>query len=474
MRKAWLIAWKEVRTRFTDRNLLLIMLAAPLAIATIIGLAFGGLGQTSSPIRDVSVAVVNHDQPSQRSYAFGAALSDLLVRGELPEGPLPTESACPTTSTVPQDQASGEVALGDLINGWVFDHTVAEGLIRAGEIDGSSMTLPTVEGLDQAARSAVENGLATAVVIIPPGFSDAVMALSETSGPAAPIEVQVYGNQGSGLTAGIVRSVVQSIVGQMAGGTIAIGSSLGTLARQAPEAMAALDSKPVNSLFGCAFMPSTDVVQIISDPLQANASSTVGALLVTFGSAQAMFFALFTGQFGILSMYEERRNWTLQRLLISPTPRWAILTGKLIGVVASVLAQLLALLLALTLVGSLLAGQLTMVWGTNWGLLGLTLLAAGVSVSGLGMLLAGVLRGIEQANVIGSVLNIALGVLGGGFGFQLPRSIAAFSIIYWGRDAFDKLAAGHGDITLNLLVLFGQGLVMFIIGLVLFNRHFEA
>jgi hypothetical protein len=92
----------------------------------------------------------------------------------------------------------------------------------------------------------------------------------------------------------------------------------------------------------------------------------------------------------------------------------------------------------------------------------------------LGMLMAGLVRGIEQANLIGSVLNIALGVLGGGFGFQLPRSVSAFSIIYWGRDAFDKLAAGHGDIALNLIVLLGQGLLMFGIGLVLFNRRFEA
>ena len=56
MNKLWVIAFKEVRTRFTDRNLLLIMLAAPLAISTIIGLAFGGLGRTTSPIRDIPVA----------------------------------------------------------------------------------------------------------------------------------------------------------------------------------------------------------------------------------------------------------------------------------------------------------------------------------------------------------------------------------------------------------------------------------
>ena len=90
------------------------------------------------------------------------------------------------------------------------------------------------------------------------------------------------------------------------------------------------------------------------------------------------------------------------------------------------------------------------------------------------MFLAGVLKGIEHANIVGSVLNIALGVLGGAFGFQLPRSVAVVSLIYWARDAFDTLAAGRGDVSLNILVLFVQGVVLFLIGLILFNRKFEV
>ena len=124
--------------------------------------------------------------------------------------------------------------------------------------------------------------------------------------------------------------------------------------------------------------------------------------------------------------------------------------------------------------GSLLAGGFTLIWGSDLGRLGLLLLAVATAVGGLGMLLAGVLKGIEQANIVASVLNMALGVLGGAFAFQLPPSIAAFSFIYWGREAFQSLAAGYGDITLHLIVLFGQGAVMFVIGLFLFNRRFEV
>jgi ABC-2 type transport system permease protein len=474
MAKAWVIAWKELRTRFTDRNLLLIMLAAPLAISTIIGLAFGGLGRNSSPIRDIPVAVVNHDLGNKQGIAFGAVLTDLLVTGELAADDVPASPDCPAT-TAGQSESDGQsVPLGDLINGWTFDRAAAEALIGQGQIEAPAADLGEESGLDQAARSAVDNGLATAAVIIPAGFSEALASLAMSNQESVPVEVQVYGNQGSGLTAGIVRSVVDSIVNQMASGNVAIGATMGELAARDPASLATLGDVDFGRLFSCAFMPTSDLIELVNQPVQPAQNSVAGAILVAFGSAQAMFFALFTGQSGILSMYEERRTWTLQRLLISPTPRWSILTGKLIGVLTSVLAQLLMLVVALTLVGSLIAGKLTMIWGTNLPLLGLTLLAAAVSVSGLGMLLAGVLRGIEQANVVGSVLNIALGVLGGGFGFQLPRSIASFSIVYWGRDAFDMLAAGHGDIATNLLVLFGQGLIMFAIGLFLFNRRFEA
>jgi len=176
----------------------------------------------------------------------------------------------------------------------------------------------------------------------------------------------------------------------------------------------------------------------------------------------------------VLSMYDERRSGTLGRILVSPTPRWVVLGGKLVGTFVSVLVQLGILMLTLTAVGSLLEGRLTFIWGTNVGMLLLVLVCVSLAVSGLGVFLAGLLKDMEQANTIRTVLTMALGVLGGTFGFQLPRSVAQFSMVYWGRDAFDLLAAGHGEVWPNILVLFAQGVVLFGIGLFFFNRKFEA
>jgi ABC-type Na+ efflux pump permease subunit len=475
MKKLWVITLKEVRTRFTDRRLLLIMLAAPLAISTIIGLAFGGLGSNSSPIRDIPVAVVNHDTSGTNGVSFGAVLAGLLTDGQLPLGMAPSSGACPQTPTGSTNNSPGSsLTLGELINRTTFDQAAAQNLVDNKTILPPTAAAGSLEYLDAAAQAAVDKGTYAAVVIIPENYSASLSSLADPSKSPSAATVSVYGNAGQGLSAGIVRSVVDSITTQLVSGNVAIGATFAEMAATQPGALGAVSTLDVGKLFGCAFQPGNDLVQLANLPVQATPTSAAGSLLVTFGSAQAVFFALFTGQMGILSMYDERRNWTLQRLLSSPTPRWAILGGKLVGVLASVLVQLIALVVALTVVGSVIEGHIVFIWGTDLPLLGLVLLAVAVAVSGLGMLLAGVLKGIEQANIVGSVLNIALGVLGGAFGFQLPASVSAFSLIYWGRQAFETLAAGRGDVSLNILVLFAEGIVMFALGVFLFNRRFEV
>jgi ABC-type transport system involved in multi-copper enzyme maturation permease subunit len=475
MDKLWTIAMKEIRTRFSDRNLFIITLAAPLVISTIIGLAFGGLGRSTSPIRDIPVAVVNHDLPGSNGTSFGNLLASLLTQGQLPAGATPSIASCTQTSSPSGSSTnSSGITLGELIRGTTFDQNAAQRLVDDKTIVAPAADSGSPEYLDAVARAAVDKGVYAAVVIIPSDFSAALSSLTDPRQAPATTAISVYGNEGQSLAAGIVRSVIEGISSQMVSGNIAIGATFAELAKSQPGALAGASNLDLNQLFLCAFIPGNDLVGLTDKPVQATSMSLAGTLLVTFGSAQALFFALFTGQFGILSMYEERRNWTLQRMIVSPTPRWAILGGKLVGVLVNVLFQLLALVFALTIVGSLIEGHPVFIWGTDLPQLGLVILGVAIAVSGFGMFLAGVLKGIEQANIVGPVLNIALGVLGGAFGFQLPRSVSVVSFVYWGRDAFDTLAAGRGDVSLNILVLFVEGVVLFSLGLFLFNRKFEV
>jgi len=476
MRKIWTIAWKELYVRFTDRTLILIMLVTPLAISTIVGLVFGGTDEDDVPIQDIPVAIVNHDRGNDYGVNYGNLFLSLLVpdysEGESANG---GGSGCEQSKDNGTQESAG-VSLFDLTDAIAFDLVEANALINVGVVEKPEVDPGSDLYIDAVAVAAVDQGQYVAAIIVDADFTQNLTYIPILQPQLEETGVTVYANSGSPISAGIVRSIAGGIVNQIATGSITIAATFSEMQeRFGPMAVGqAAATMDMTKAFACAFDPVSNVVGLKQETLQSSSqTSTSAAVLVSVGSAQAMFFALFTAQFGVLSMHEERRNWTLQRLVMSPTPRSSILVGKLIGVFASVTFQLIMLLIALTLVGSIMQGRLALIWGSDVLAIMLVLLSAALAVSGLGMLMAGIVKSPEQAQVFGSVLNIAMAVLGGAFGFTMPKAISQFSLLYWGRNAFDILAAGQTDIGLNVMVLLVQGLVMFTIGLILFNRRFE-
>ncbi len=91
LRKILTIAWKEVYLTFTDRNLLLIMILAPLAISAIVGMAFGGasggspaIGNTRSPSSIWTPAPSSRARPSTTGPSSPACSSPPRRRATLP------------------------------------------------------------------------------------------------------------------------------------------------------------------------------------------------------------------------------------------------------------------------------------------------------------------------------------------------------------------------------------------------------
>lgn len=83
--KALYIALKDTLARFRDRNGLLLMLAAPLVLAAVIGAALGGFSPAAgqAPLRQIPVAIADADQGLQGRAFVNAlqspALTDLLA-----------------------------------------------------------------------------------------------------------------------------------------------------------------------------------------------------------------------------------------------------------------------------------------------------------------------------------------------------------------------------------------------------------
>lgn len=463
MQKAWQITLKDLRITFGNRNLMLIMFAAPLLLATIIGVTFGGVSGNSAPIEHIPVAVVNLDQgaslglstDSGTSLNYGNMLTELLVTGTL------------SMSAGPDASGSDGLTIGGMSTGSMSCPTAG----------GSSGAVGSAAGLDtlidgtrfanaDMARAEVSKGNFAVAVIIPADFS-ANLQVSPAKSTVIPSTIELYAFPEAPIAAQIVRSVVDQVGTQFAAGNVTLAALLSSLPGNPLQLAAVITNPAFSEGIACAF---ADVgAGIIIERQTVGGDELVVNALVFIGASQALFFALFTANGQAGSIISERRDWTLQRMLTTPTPAVMILLGKIMAVFVVVLLQILFLAIGLTIVASIIGGGFTYIWGPNLVGTLAVLLATALATSGIGSITAAVAKNEEQANTIGGIVAIFMAVFGGSFGFTLPGTLSQFSIITWGRDAFAKLAAGNNDIFVNLLVLVAAGLGSFAVGFILFR-----
>src|SRR5690606_25692562 len=147
--------------------------------------------------------------------------------------------------------------------------------------------------------------------------------------------------------------------------------------------------------------------------------SDVVQIMVAMGSAQAVFFALFTMNNSLLSIYNDKRFWIMQLLLITPTLRLYFIVGKILVSNFLVFLQFSILLMTIASIASSVLGEPLIIWVDNILLLLLLTLIVGLSVAGLGVFVVGLARTPEQANIFGTLTALAMAILGGAFGFDL-------------------------------------------------------
>lgn len=458
-RKIGLIAVKDTRETFSDRNLLLIMLLTPLALSTIIGLAFGGATGGEIVFEDIPVALVNLDEGVEQAgqpLNYGDILQGILTGEETGDGDVTDSGTCPLVveedATVTDDEQQS------------LDELFATTLVTDRE----------------AARAGVADGTYAAAIVVPAGYSEGFVASIGFDGATFPERIEpleLIVGEGNPIEASIVRSVVTGINTQFERGAVTIAATISELLSRslsdfsvgAPFLAYSLHGEGTLD-FSCAFVLDGDAVQIDRQTVDTEETSNFVQTLIFTGSAQAIYFALFTSFFGVSDVFVEQQRGTLQRMLITPTPRAAILTGKMLGVFLVLFLQILILLGALSAIASLVEGQPLWIWGDNIALLALLLIAMVIATSAVGVMIVGLARTQEQAQAANPIVNSIFGALGGAFGFTVPVTVAAVSPVYWARDAFTTLAAGQSDIWLNLAVLLLGGGLALVVGLWLFNR----
>lgn len=403
MARSWNIAVKDLIIWMRDPTALGILLAMPALLILILGSAFGGFsGESNAGIR---VAIVDLSRGASTAAGADAPPSDVLVR------------ALTTTDRL-------------------------EGLFEIVE-------LPS----ERIARALIRDGDLVAALVIPSGFDAAVSAGTATN-------LVVLKDPGSETSAAIWESVVDSLATQLSAASVSVQTVMQTVSRGNPAAMAsgggALVAQAVEAVTADDALDGVEVVDSEAQTTDLSALDYVGISMVAM-------FLMFGSMFGAFSTIAEKREQTMNRMLSAPTPRWAVVLGKMLSVFVLGMAQF-AVLYVFT----------RFAFGVWWGesIMATTAVAAAemFAVTGLATLIAAFAKSERAVGGIGPLVVQVQALIGGAF-FPvqaLPewlQPIRYLSVIGWTMEAWlDIQRSGAG-----LLDVMGPITALVMIALVLFG-----
>lgn len=250
---------------------------------------------------------------------------------------------------------------------------LVEGLVR----DAGFTDVTLVSSRDEAV-AAVEDGEATAAILLP----------EELTGSAS-ATIEVFGNVTGSLSTSVAAAIAEGVA-----------SELNAARLSAAGLMAAGITDP-GVFAGLAALPP--VIEVV----EVGAGSRVLDGRTYLAVGMALFFLFFSVQGAVMNVIEERQEGTLQRLFVAPVSRGSILVGKTVAAAVTGLLSMAVLVLATTIL-------LEANWGEPWGVALLSVSAVAAAM-GLGAILATVTRTAEQAGQFGGIVATVLGLLGGVF-----------------------------------------------------------
>ncbi len=279
-----------------------------------------------------------------------------------------------------------------------FREQVLGSLVKAGVADVAEVADA------QAARVAVEAGSAQAAFVIPAGFSDAITAGRGTS-------LQVIGASSAGLATEIARSVAA----RFGDGVVAVQLSVVTASTLRGGTLTAAQAGAVVAAASAAASPVA-VVDVRAALRQLTWSTY-------FSASMAIMFLFFAAQVGMVSLFEERRQGTLARILAGPVAPWSVLLGKVLGGFVTAVVAMAVLVVATTVL-------IHADWGPPVGV-ALLVLGAVIAAIGVSTLVISFMKTADGAGAASSAVAITLAILGGSFTptSQAPEAMATLALL---------------------------------------------
>jgi ABC-2 type transport system permease protein len=463
MKKAWLIAQKDLTIRFRDGWGLLFLLVTPLILTTIMGFAFGG-GEEENPVLRIPVAVVNQDAGLTADELGEMA----ATRFGLPAGLITSGIFSGVTNTTDAGFPAEGLNVGRILVEQVFGAQQMQELLAS--------KLITDEAEVAAAHTAVAAGRDYCCVVTLPS------TLTRALFTGASVTIPLYSDPAQSTSAQIVESVVRQVVSGFASGGDLFTAGFAQL--QATNRLEQLRSlEDFQRLMEETRTQLEQEVQADGDSggvlgssllrletLSASGEAVTLNALAFFVPAIAMIFLGFGASQGVRSLIAEEEMGTLGRLNAGPLAGATILTGKLLGAFLMALLQFGVLLLA----GALI---FQVYWGDPLGVVVLALVVV-LAFTGLGLLIAVIGKDQAQANTLATLVALVFSLIGGNLlpARQFPawlQQLAQITPNYWGMEGFVKLSLAQPlrNLTNEISVLAIMSLVLFGVGVLLYQRR---
>ena len=314
----------------------------------------------------------------------------------------------------------------------------------------SSTAFETVDFDDvEAARLQLRRNDVDAVIVIPDGYGDALVA-----GEAVEIDYYATPN-GGGFD---VRSVVEASIAKQA-----------AVIRAARFATASTGVNPATALETALLVQGS--LAALGTEFEGGASSGSGGQFDVGAAQQLLLFMFLTALTSSTVLIQTRRLGISHRMLSTPTNAGTIIGGETLGRFLVVMLQGSFIVLA--------AGVLFNVeWGDPLAAI-LVVTAFALTGTGAGMLLGSTFSNEQQAGGVAIFGALMLAALGGS---MVPLEIFPDTMVKvahltphaWGNDAFSTLiryGGGVGDVWTELVVLTVYGVALIGLSSSVFRRN---
>jgi len=296
MKKIIVIAMKDLLRSLRSMFFVGISIAAPLLLAFLFSIAFGG-GESSASF-SIEMAFVNQDAPPQESPNLGAVVQDIFMSEELRD------------------------------------------LIHLTEVPDEASALQGI--LDQRFSAAL---------IIPVDFSSAIVEEGSST------QLRIISDPASTIVSQILEYIVTTIADSFSASKISVPLAVEELQQRGGQADEAFYSNLNDKLNSQS--DSENYYLTIVDPKGSAEvqGSQQEQIIATIMVGMMIFFSFYTGAFASESILSEEEKATLARNFVSPTPTRTILAGKFLGVFITLLLQVIVLLVSSALIFKIVWGD---------------------------------------------------------------------------------------------------------------------